>query len=354
MTVSYDVSRLAPPQNVPDQVRLTMREGGRTYMPTEASRQLLEEIGGVETLKKITKTFYGRVFKNAHLELFFERTDVELHSSRLANWVAEKMGGEAFPLAELSSPERAVPQDLVSTIMHEEPQGTRQPDVENEDCCIDAGACDVVKPRGVTSGIKDCPIWAKRHPWTYEREIHRDLTGQQINYRTDSGRLIPKEMVVHDRSSAHFAAWHSVKRSDEDAGLHFGLVDSRVWMRLHFWACRTVGVFVNSSEEISTIDNDGSIPSVEVSDDTKVRFQDWYTRFLGHFVRIYERDAPEFALESAEWSNHVDNLQTYLTNGQKMDDVLGKDNLPSALRGLPAPVKQSLHSVSEVGWPYKY
>ena len=48
---------------------------------------------------------------------------------------------------------------------------------------------------------------------------------------------------VHDRSSAHFAAWHSPKRSPEDHGRHFGLGDCRHWMRLHFWAARDSGIF---------------------------------------------------------------------------------------------------------------
>ena len=49
-----------------------------------------------------------------------------------------------------------------------------------------------------------------------------------------------RHVCVHvDRSSAHFAAWHSPKREPEKFGQHFKLDDCRVWMR-----CVKVGVRV--------------------------------------------------------------------------------------------------------------
>lgn len=36
--------------------------------------------------------------------------------------------------------------------------------------------------------------------------------------------------VVHDRSSAHFAAWHSPKREEHKWGDHFNLEVRRIWM----------------------------------------------------------------------------------------------------------------------------
>jgi hypothetical protein len=48
---------------------------------------------------------------------------------------------------------------------------------------------------------------------------------------------------VTDRSSAHFAAWHSPKREPGTFGEHFQLGDCRNWMRLHFWAAREHGIF---------------------------------------------------------------------------------------------------------------
>lgn len=47
---------------------------------------------------------------------------------------------------------------------------------------------------------------------------------------------------VHDRSTAHFAAWHSPKRPAAEYGRHFNLEDARVWMRIHFWAAREEGL----------------------------------------------------------------------------------------------------------------
>lgn len=54
------------------------------------------------------------------------------------------------------------------------------------------------------------------------------------------------EMLVHDRSSAHFAAWHSPKREPAQFGRHFNLEECRLWMRLHFSAAREAGVFAAS------------------------------------------------------------------------------------------------------------
>jgi hypothetical protein len=52
--------------------------------------------------------------------------------------------------------------------------------------------------------------------------------------------------VVHDRSSAHVAAWYSPKRPANEVGRHFTLDECRVWTRLHFWAMRESGVVEKS------------------------------------------------------------------------------------------------------------
>jgi len=98
------------------------------------------------------------------------------------------------------------------------------------------------------------------------------------------------EVQVHDRSSAHYAAWHSPKRAHEKVGDHFQLDDCRVWMRLHFWAARESGAF----------DHPG--------------FKEYYIKFIGHFVSVYERTAPPFARESARWSESEENIRSYLEN----------------------------------------
>eukprot|EP00966_Prymnesium_polylepis_P172132 3980183-Prymnesium_polylepis.1 len=94
---------------------------------------------------------------------------------------------------------------------------------------------------------------------------------------------------VHDRSSAHFAAWHSPKRPPEDVGHHFKLDDCRVWMRLHFWAAREAGLFEGE----------------------KAAFGDYYVRFIAHFVSVYERSAPPFTRESMRWSADPANIARY-------------------------------------------
>lgn len=135
-------------------------------------------------------------------------------------------------------------------------------------------------------------------------------------------------IVVHDRSSAHVAAWHSPNRPQRDVGKHFKLDDSRVWMRLHFWAARESGLFANQ------------------------RFRDWHIRFIAHFVRVYERTAPLFALSAARWSEDPANLRRYeaalRSGGHGMEDVVGVP-LKEALRQLPP----DEHPSSGSQWPYE-
>eukprot|EP00967_Tisochrysis_lutea_P112470 scaffold177634_cov35-Tisochrysis_lutea.AAC.2 len=136
---------------------------------------------------------------------------------------------------------------------------------------------------------------------------------------------------VHDRSSAHFAAWHSPKRDSRDYGRHFDVQDCRIWMRLHFWAAREQGLF----------DHKG--------------FEDYYVRFIGHFVSVYERKAPPFARESARWSNDPANIQKYISAGRQMADVKGLTPA-EALNALPPDERAYLgSSVAPLDrtWPYE-
>jgi len=127
--------------------------------------------------------------------------------------------------------------------------------------------------------------------------------------------------VVHDRSSAHSAAWYSPKRPDNEVGRHFKLDECRVWMRLHFWAMReTIG-------------------------DTSPAFTDYYVRFIGHFVNVYEGSAPTFARDSYRWSESQSNIDEYVNNGYQMKSVLGL-SLRQALKQLPD------HERNDDEWPY--
>ena len=157
-------------------------------------------------------------------------------------------------------------------------------------------------------------------PWTADRQARRVCPFHTNGYE------IPG---AHDRSSAHFAAWHSPKRSPEKWGDHFKLDECRVWMRLHFWAAREAGIFDNSPA-----------------------FADYYVKFIGHFVSVYERTAPPFARESARWSANPDNIERYIENGRTMSDVLGL-SLDEALAQLPEAERGYSGSSAQVlKWPY--
>jgi len=157
-------------------------------------------------------------------------------------------------------------------------------------------------------------------PWTEER---RNRPRRQM--RLD-GEVVD---VAFDRSSAHFAAWHSPKREAHKWGEHFKVDDARVWMRLHFWAARETGMFRRHPE-----------------------FMEYYTRFIGHFISIYSSKAPPFVRESARWSASPKSVQLYLTAGNAMRDVTDKP-IDEALAELPAEERLYTGSrASNPAWPY--
>mmetsp|Transcript_2611 Transcript_2611/g.3559 ORF Transcript_2611/g.3559 Transcript_2611/m.3559 type:complete len:256 (+) Transcript_2611:262-1029(+) len=109
---------------------------------------------------------------------------------------------------------------------------------------------------------------------------------------TDSGR--------HGlRQQTHYKAWNSPAREPRVRGQHFKLDDCIVWMRIHFWAMREVGLH--------------EYPA----------FWEYYQKFIGHFIAVYERAAPPYAPLAAEWSANPQNIETYMANGHKMNDVIG-------------------------------
>jgi hypothetical protein len=122
--------------------------------------------------------------------------------------------------------------------------------------------------------------------------------------------------IVHDRTSAHVAAWHCPKRSPSVLGNHFKLHDCRVWMRLMFWSARETHLFDNST------------------------FESWFTRFIADYIPVYEQTAVYFVRESARWSLDSKNMESYLARENRMEEgVLGPDGrgvpFREALKSLP-------------------
>lgn len=167
------------------------------------------------------------------------------------------------------------------------------------------------------------------HGQRFAKWIHQKLSGSTVWDDDRRQRVQPPTPVVgghvvqvHDRSSAHVAAWHSTKRPASEAGRHFQLDEARVWMRLHFWAMRESGMLSKSPT-----------------------FADYYVRFIAHFVRVYENTAPAFARDSLRWSADEHNIRTYLTNDRRMDDVLGL-TLEEAEGQIPE------EEANDFVWPY--
>lgn len=370
---SMDVSSRSPPSETP----LLVDDG--TYHPSVATTHLLDEIGGIPALMRMMTIFYDRVFDNSHLEPFFQFTVEEPHGERLAHWVAEKMGGlegKQVPVPDFSSgflPKTndttttdelasSVSLDTIAVSLSRE-ETTEVPssaeDMLAEDRStkiIPTSFPKIICPRGVVpGGIKNCPLWQARHPWSTEREMTRDLTPKKVKVITRSGE---SEVVVHDRSSAHVAGWHSPKRESGRIGDHFKLDEVRVWMRLHFWACREAGLFPLGGAKLSQ-----SVTKI-LKPSTQQRFCLWYTRFIAHFSRIYEREAPVFAMIESKWSLSGERLQKYEAaieaglskDGARpkhhgMEDVVGIRNARTAMSRLP---EEDIDWIFEhADWPYR-
>ena len=160
-------------------------------------------------------------------------------------------------------------------------------------------------------------------PWTDERRS-RPVTHLVV------GRQVRE--VSFDRSSAHFAAWHSPKREPHKWGQHFKPDDARVWMRLHFWAARETGMFDTEAGR---------------------SFMEYYTRFIGHFISVYDGKSPPFTRESVRWSADPQNIQRYLAAGNVMVDVIGQP-IEQALAQLPREERTYTGSkVRNAAWPYE-
>ena len=158
-------------------------------------------------------------------------------------------------------------------------------------------------------------------PWTEERYT-RPSDVMKIGHQIYE--------VAHDRSSAHFAAWHSPKREPHKVGQHFKPDDARVWMRLHFWAAREAGLFEAQNGA----------------------FMDYYTRFIGHFISVYSSMAPPFTRESARWSADPQNIEHYLASGNHMTDVIDMP-IEEALATLPQGERAYTGSrANNRLWPY--
>ncbi len=202
---------------------VAVKLGSGSYVPTADTAALLEEIGGLPTLKLFVSVFYEKMFKDKMISKFVNDQG-DPHAERLSSWIAEKMGD-------------------------------------------------------------------KTQPWSNEKKTRCPIANTK---KLGDGSM----HLVHDRQSAHHAAWFSPHRPPKELGRRFNLPDTRVWMRLMFWALRETKVL-----------------------NIYPRFADWFVKFISHFIRIYENSAPPFAIESLMWSENEDNIKSYFDNGNRMTDL---------------------------------
>ncbi|KAK1738829.1 hypothetical protein QTG54_010145 [Skeletonema marinoi] len=69
----------------------------------------------------------------------------------------------------------------------------------------------------------------------------------------------------------------------------------------------------------------------EVFGDTSPAYTEYYIRFIGHFVNVYEGTAPMFARELARWPEDPANIQAYIDNGRFMKDLTEEEANDSVL-----------------------
>ena len=78
---------------------LAIRDG--RHVVSKPTIALLQAIGGRDKLLAVTRRFYAKVFRDKQLSKFFEDI-TDPHQERLADWIAEKMSGEAYWSATLN------------------------------------------------------------------------------------------------------------------------------------------------------------------------------------------------------------------------------------------------------------
>ena len=94
--------------------------------------------------------------------------------------------------------------------------------------------------------------------------------------------------------ASHIMAIQSERRSRADVGKAFTLRDARIWMRLHFWAVR------------------------ECQLDKHELFYNWYVKFIGTIIQVFNEEAADFVLVDASWSSDLLNTQLYKQLGTEL------------------------------------
>jgi hypothetical protein len=51
-------------------------------------------------------------------------------------------------------------------------------------------------------------------------------------------------------------------------------------------------------------------------------FFEFFVGFIGHFIAVYERQAPAYAERDAAWSGKEENVERYLRNGRVFPDIV--------------------------------
>ena len=232
---------------------------GRKNLPSPLSTALLRVIGGHAKLLEMTILFYRLVFKDSTLRFFFSHEDVGMHAGRLAAWATEKMNTEKMPWSEnrvkrvTAYRERVLREQGTQALVQDRvPQDGGDP--RFNELLIPAGhpfpiqdgaRCPMMEgpPRAPSNpdGIPGLSVLEDRPP--KDGEDHRP--SQRWASPELSEKFCTARYFVHDRTSAHYAGWYSPRRPPNRAGKHFRLDEVRVWLRLHFLACREVGLFWN-------------------------------------------------------------------------------------------------------------
>ena len=173
---------------------------------------------------------------------------IEVYPAKTSSSASGEVEGDNLPIRSQNSPYKFVPLKMGGSGGTHKPSRASRELIEHEVPFEDLLAMtEKFYEKAFQDATLDKFIRSHNDPHgsRFAKWIHQKLTGSNMwDMDRQSRDKTPVEIaggrtaVVHDRTSAHVAAWYSSKRPKKDVGRHFTLEECRVWMRLHFWAMR--------------------------------------------------------------------------------------------------------------------
>jgi len=171
---------------------------GSTHTANQATKQLIDEVGGVDALLSMTGGFYRKAFQDPHIDQFIA-SHQDPHAVRFANWVAEKFGaGKAWS------------QEKATRSREPRPVGGGHAIAVVDRSTAHAAAWYSAKrnPRDIGQHFKldDSRTWMRLHFWALKEAGLHIISPSFADYYV---RFISRFVTVYEREAPAFAreAW---------------------------------------------------------------------------------------------------------------------------------------------------